>query len=52
MKNKSHELDTMPMALLKKILPRCIGTIMQLVKISLRMGEFNSEWRTAVVRIL
>ena len=26
-KNKSCELDTMPMALLKKILPRCIDMI-------------------------
>ena len=35
MKNKSCELETMPLALLKKILPRCIDTIMQLVNILL-----------------
>ena len=50
MKNKSSELDTVPMALLKKILPRCIDTIMQLVNISPTMGEFCLELKTAVVR--
>ena len=38
--NKSFELDTVPTALLKKILPRCIDTIMQLVNISFTMREF------------
>ena len=52
MKNKSYELDTMPMALLKKILPRGIDTIKQVVNISLTMGEFCLEWKTAVVRPL
>ena len=52
MKNKSCELGTVPMALLKKILPRCIETITQLVNISLTMGEFCLEWKTAVVRLL
>ena len=40
MENKSYEQDTMPAALLKKMLPRCIDTIMQLVNISLTKGEF------------
>ena len=52
MKNKLCELDAMPMALLKKILPRCIDTIMQLVNISLTTGEFYLEWKTTVVRPL
>ena len=52
MKNKSCELDTMPMALLKKILPRCIDTIMQLVNISFAMKEFCLEWKTTEVRPL
>ena len=42
----------MPTALLKKILPRCIDAIAQLVNISLTMGEFCLEWKTAVVRPL
>ena len=42
----------MPMALLKKILPRCTHTITQLVNTSLTMGEFCLEWKTAVVRPL
>ena len=51
-KNKSCELDTIPVTLLKKILRRCIDTIMQLVNISFTMGEFCLEWKTAVVRQL
>ena len=40
----------MPMALIKKILPTCINIIMQLVNMSLIMGEFCLEWKTAMVR--
>ena len=52
MKNKSHEIDTMPVALLKKILPGCIDTVTQLVNISFTMGEFCLKWKEAVVRPL
>ena len=52
MKNKSCELDTVQMALLKRIRPRYIETIMQLVNISLTTGEFCLKWKTAVLRPL
>ena len=52
MKTKSCELETVPMALLKKILPRYMDTIMQLVNISLSMGVFCLECKIAMVRPL
>ena len=51
-KNNSCKLDIIPTTLLKEILPTCLHTITQIVNPLLIYGDFNGEWKTAIVRHL
>ena len=50
MKNKSCELDQIDTSTLKDILTVCLPTITQIVNISLTNGDFNEDWKTAIVK--
>ena len=52
MKSKSCELDTVPTHILKEILSACLASLTTIVNLSLTTGEFNGEWKTAVVQSL
>ena len=49
MKSKSCELDTVPTYILKEILPACLESLTTIVNVSLTMGKFSGEWKTAIV---
>ena len=48
-KNKSCELDPIPMNLLKEILQSCTKTIAHIVNTSLTKEIFANNWKTAIV---
>ena len=52
LKSKSCELDPIPTAVLKVILPKILPLITKIVNMSLGDGIFSREWKTAVVRPL
>ena len=52
MKSKLCELDLIPTTLLKRLLPKCICIITNIVNISLETGQFYSGWKVAVVQPL
>ena len=52
MKSKSCELDTVPTYILKEIPPTCLESLTTIVSLSLTMGEFSGEWKTAIVQSL
>ena len=52
MKPKSCELDTVPTHILKEILPACLESLTTIVNLSLSMGEFSGEWKTAIMQPL
>lgn len=52
MKSKSCELDPIPTTLMKRLLPKCICIITNIVNISLETGQFYSGWKVAVVQPL
>ena len=52
MKSKQCELDPIPTAMLKALLPVCLEQITQIVNISLTYGEFSEHWKTSIVRPL
>ena len=52
MKNKSCELDPIPMSLLKEILPSYTETITHLINTSLTKEIFANNWRTSIVHPL
>ena len=52
MKTKTCELDELPTSILKKILPIASPLITKIVNASLTSREFNTKWKTAVVRPL
>ena len=52
MKNKSCELDQIDISTLKDILAVCLPNITQIVNMSLTKGDFNEDWKTAIVRPL
>ena len=52
LKSKTHELDSIPTTILKKMLPKVIPLITKIVNISLGEGCFCREWKMAVVRPL
>ena len=49
MKNKSCELDQIDTSTLKDILTVCLPIIIQIVNMSLTKGNFNEDWKTAIV---
>ena len=49
MKSKSCELDTVPTYILKEILSACLESLTIIVNLSLTMGEFSGEWKTAII---
>ena len=49
---KSCELDVIPTKILKEIIDSLIDPITKIVNISLRKGQFASEWKTAILRPL
>ena len=52
MKKKSCELDQIDTSTLKDIPTVCQPTITQIVSMSLTKGDFNEDWKTALVRPL
>ena len=52
MKSKLCELDPIPTTLMKRLLPKCICIITNIVNISLETGQFYSGWKVAVVQPL
>ena len=52
MKNKSCKLDIILTTLLKEILPASLHTVTQIIHLSLTKGDFNEEWKIAIVRTL
>ena len=52
MNNKTCELDHIPTEILKRILPAILGTIREIVNLSLFSGNFAQDWKTAIVRPL
>ena len=50
MKSKSCKLDPIPTTLMKRILPKCIYIITNIVNISLETGQFYSGWKVTVVQ--
>ena len=49
---KTCQLDTVPMSELYEILEGCLPSITHLVNSSLDQGEFCTEWREALVKLL
>ena len=52
MNNKTSELDHIPTQVLKKILPIILGAITEIFNISLSIGSFAQDWKTAIVKPL
>ena len=52
MKCKSCKLNTVPAHTLKEILPACLDSVTTIVNLSLPMGKFSGEWKTAIVQPL
>ena len=52
MVSKSCELDVIPTALLKDILPHIIDTLVKIINASLEQGDFAEKWKVAIVRPL
>ena len=52
MKSKSCEWDTVPTHILKEILMACLESLTTNVNLSLTMGEFSGEWKTAIIHPL
>ena len=52
MNNKTYELDHIPTEVLKNILPIILGANTEIVNISLSMGSFAHDWKTAIVKPL
>ena len=49
MKSKSCELDTVPTYIFKEILPACLESLSTIVNLSLTIGEFSGDWKTAII---
>ena len=49
---KSCELDPIPTHILKEMLDRVLPLITKIINLSLGMGTFATEWKTAIVRPL
>ena len=52
MDKQTCELDHIPTEVLKRILPTILGTITEIVNLSLSTGSFAQDWKTAVVKPL
>ena len=52
MKNKSCESDQTDTSALKRLFTVCLPTITQIVNMSLTKGDFNEDWKTAIIRPL
>ena len=51
-KNKGCKLDTICTSVLKQLLPVCVDTISQIVNLSLALGDFCMQCKTAIVQPL
>ena len=49
LKTKSCELDTMPIDVLKKMMPVVLPLVTKIINLSLTQGDFCRSWKTAVV---
>ena len=52
MKSKHCELDCIPTHVLKEMMPVVLSTITKVVNLSLSMGIFSEQWKTAIVKPL
>ena len=52
LQTKSCELDVIPTKILKEIIDSLIDQITKILNISLRKGQFASEWKIAILRAL
>ena len=50
--NKICELDHIAPAIPKKILPKILGAITEIVNLSLSTGSFTQDWKTMIVKPL
>ena len=52
MKAKMNELDLLPATFLKENIEKFIGLLVNVVNISLQLGVFTREWKTALLHPL
>ena len=52
MPSKCHELDVMPLKILKQILPSSITPITKPINESLEKGVFADKWKTVIIKPL